>query len=80
MTPEVRAACAPRMHADAAVGQWNRFRIRMVGEVLNVWLNDKHVLVDARLPGVPASGPIALQCHGCPIEFTNVMIERLESK
>ena len=80
MTPEVRAACAPRMHADAAVGQWNRFRIRMVGEVLNVWLNDKHVLVDARLPGVPASGPIALQCHGCPIEFTNVMIERLVSK
>ncbi len=80
MPAAVRAACAPRVHADAPVGQWNRFRIRMVGEVLNVWLNDKHVLIDATLPGVPKSGPIALQCHGCPIEFTNVMIERLDAK
>ena len=79
MSPEVRAAVTPRMPADAPIGQWNRFRIRMVGEVLNVWLNDKHVIVDARLPGVPRSGPIALQCHGCPVEFTNVMIERLDA-
>jgi len=45
-----------------------------------VWLNGKHVIVDARLPGVAKEGPIALQSHGCPVEFTNVMIERLDSK
>jgi hypothetical protein len=50
----------------------------MVGETLNVWLNGKRVIVDARLPGVARQGPIALQSHGCPIEFYNVMIQRLD--
>ena len=80
MPAEVRAAVTPRMNADAPVGQWNRFRIRMVGDLLNVWLNGKHVIVDAHLPGVAKEGPIALQSHGCPIEFTNVMIERLDGR
>jgi hypothetical protein len=78
MPAEVRAAVTPKHAADAPVGQWNRFRIRMVGEILNAWLNGKHVIVDARLPGVPKSGPIALQSHGCPIEFYNVSIQRLD--
>jgi opacity protein-like surface antigen len=78
MPAEVRAAVTPKMQADAPIGEWNRFRIRMVGETLNVWLNGKHVIVDARLPGVAKSGPIALQSHGCPIEFYNVMIQRLD--
>ena len=78
MPAEVRAAVTPKMAADAPVGQWNRFRIRMVGETLNVWLNGTHVIVDARLPGVAKQGPIALQSHGCPIEFYNVMIQRLD--
>ncbi len=80
MPPEVRAAVTPRVNADAPIGEWNRFRIRMVGETLNVWLNDKEVIIDAKLPGVPKSGPIALQCHGCPIDFTNVMVRRLDKK
>jgi hypothetical protein len=80
MSADVRAAVTPRLNADAPVGQWNRFRIRMVGEVLNVWLNGKHVIIDATLPGVAKEGPIALQSHGCPIEFTNVMIERLGAR
>ncbi|MSR40940.1 MAG: DUF1080 domain-containing protein [Phycisphaerales bacterium] len=74
MSAEVHAACTPRVNADNPVGQWNRFKIRMQGEVLNVWLNDKHVLINATLPGVAARGPLALQCHGSSIEFTNVMI------
>jgi hypothetical protein len=78
MPAEIRAAVTPRMKADAPIGEWNRFRIRMVGETLNVWLNGKHVIVDARLPGVAKEGPIALQSHGCPIEFYNVMIQRLD--
>jgi hypothetical protein len=78
MPAEVRAGVTPKMPADAPVGEWNRFRIRMVGETLNVWLNDKHVIVDARLPGVAKQGPIALQSHGCKIDFYNVMIQRLD--
>lgn len=78
MPAEVRAAVTPRVPADAPIGEWNRFRIRMVGETLNVWLNGKHVIVDANLPGVAKEGPIALQSHGCPIEFTNLMVQRLD--
>jgi hypothetical protein len=80
MPAAVRAAVTPREAADAPVGEWNRFRIRMVGETLNVWLNGKHVIVDANLPGVAKEGPVALQSHGCPIEFYNVMIQRLDRK
>ena len=80
MPAEVRAAVTPKKNADAPVGQWNRFRVRMVGDVLNVWNNGEHVIVDARLPGVAKEGPIALQSHGCPIEFYNVMIQRLDGK
>ena len=78
MPAEVRAAVTPKKNADAPVGQWNRFRIRMVGDVLNVWNNGEHVIVDAKLPGIAKEGPIALQSHGCPIEFYNVMIQRLD--
>lgn len=77
MPPEVRAGATPRECADAPVGRWNRFRIRMVSDVLNVWLNGKHIIVDAKLPGVPEAGPIALQSHGCPIDFSNVMVQKL---
>ncbi len=76
--PEVRAACTPKEKSDAAIGQWNRFRIRMRGDTLNVWLNDKHVIVDAHLPGVPASGPIGLQKHGSAVEWGNVMVRQLK--
>ncbi len=80
MSDAVRAACTPRENADNPVGSWNRFRIRMQGETLNVWLNGKHVIIDAQLPGVAARGAVALQCHGSPIDFTNVMIMDLPSK
>jgi hypothetical protein len=36
----------------------------MKGDYLTVVLNDKLVLNNAQLPGVPAQGPIALQHHG----------------
>jgi hypothetical protein len=40
-------------------------------------LNGKTVLDNARLPGVPADGPIALQHHGAPIEFANIYMREL---
>ena len=77
MPPEVRAACTPRAKADRPVGEWNRFVIRMVGDRLTVDLNGTRVIDGARLPGVPARGPVALQSHGCPIEFQNVFVRPL---
>ncbi|MDA1105548.1 MAG: DUF1080 domain-containing protein [Planctomycetota bacterium] len=78
LAPDARAACTPKAKADAPIGQWNRFRIRMQGEVLNVWLNDQHVIVDATLAGVPSTGPIGLQKHGSAVDWGNVMVRRLE--
>lgn len=71
---ETRAQCTPKIAADAPIGQWNRFHITMRGDVVNVVLNGKPVIVDARLPSVPARGPIALQNHGSPLEFANLYV------
>ena len=78
MQTEVRAACTPKMNADKKVGEWNRFRIRMVGDVLNVWENGQHVIVDAKLPDVPARGPIALQSHHSGIDFANIYVREVK--
>lgn len=75
MPPEVKAGVTPKMRADKPIGEWNYMEITMKGEVLNVRLNGKHVIVDARLPGVPAEGPIALQSHGQAIDFANLWIK-----
>jgi hypothetical protein len=74
---EVKAAVTPKMNADAPLGQWNRFKIRMKGDRLTVHLNDKLVIDNAQLPGVPATGPIALQHHGDPVQFRNLFIREL---
>lgn len=77
MLDAVRASCTPRVAADAAAGQWNRFLIRMQGDVLNVWLNGQQVIDHAELPGVPREGPIGLQSHGSAIEFANLFLRPL---
>lgn len=75
--PEVRAGVTPRVNADAPIGQWNRFVITMKGDRLTVVLNGTTVIEGARLPGVAESGPIALQAHGSPIQFANLLIREL---
>ena len=74
MPATTRAAATPLACADRPVGEWNAFRISMVGETLNVHLNGQHVLVDCVLPGVPNSGPIGLQAHGSGIQFTDILV------
>ncbi|MHC4990738.1 MAG: family 16 glycoside hydrolase, partial [Planctomycetota bacterium] len=78
MPTAVRAAATPSKVADAPIGEWNRFVITMRGDRLTVELNGTTVIDDAALPGVPESGPIALQRHGDPIQFANVYIRELE--
>lgn len=70
--------------ADRPIGDWNRFRIRMVGDRVSVWLNGVNVVdavplencLDTRMP-IPFRENIQLQCHGDPIEFRNVFIREL---
>jgi len=77
LPPEVRAAAVPRVKADRPVGEWNRFHITMKGDRLTVILNDQKVIDNARVPGIPPRGPIALQHHGDPIQFANLYIREL---
>ena len=61
---KVRAGVTPKTQADKPVGDWNAFEITLRGEKLTVVLNDITVIEDAELPGIPTTGPIALQHHG----------------
>ena len=78
MSAEIRAGCTPDVRADAPPGQWNRFHITMKGDRITVNLNGKVVIENARLPGVPESGPIGLQMHGEPIQFANLYVRELQ--
>jgi len=76
--PAIRAGLTPKLKADKPIGQWNRFLITMRGARLTVVLNDKTVIENAQLPGVPAEGPIAMQHHGDPIQFANIYVRELK--
>ena len=74
----------PLVLADKAFGQWNEFRIRMVGDRVTVRLNDKLVVDNARLDNfwkrkepLPKKGPIQLQTHGGEIRWRNVFLREI---
>lgn len=74
----------PLVAADRPFGQWNRFRIRMIGERVSIHLNDQLVVDHARLENyfnrslpVPARGPIQLQTHGGEIRWRNLFIREI---
>jgi hypothetical protein len=77
MPADVRKACIPLKKADKPFGEWNRFEITMRDDRVTVVLNGELVIDKARLPGVPATGPIGLQHHGDPVEFSNLSIKEL---
>ncbi len=74
----------PLVLADKPFGEWNKFRILMVGSRVSVWLNDKLVVdhanlenyYDRKLP-IPAKGPIELQTHGGEIRWRNIFIREI---
>jgi hypothetical protein len=74
----------PLVLADNPFGEWNRFRIIMIGENVTVHLNDQLVVDFARMENyfnrkrpVPAEGPIQLQTHGGEIRWRNVFIREI---
>jgi hypothetical protein len=74
----------PYVLADNPFGEWNRFRIRMVGEHVTVWMNDQLTVKevpldnfwDRKQPVFPV-GPIQLQTHGGEIRWRNVFIKEI---
>lgn len=89
MAPEVRAAAVPKVNADRHIGEWNSFEITVRGDRMTVVLNGKLVIDNARLPEIPARGPIGLQHHGAMadgrwtsppalIQFRNIYIKELK--
>ncbi len=74
----------PLVKADNPVGQWNTFRIKMIGARVWVWFNGK-LTVDGQIldnyfdrskPLMPR-GPIELQTHGSEIRFRNVYLREI---
>jgi len=61
---EVRRGVTPKTIADNNIGEWNTFRIEMVGDRLTIDLNGLRIIENAELPGIPEKGAIALQHHG----------------
>ena len=83
----------PKVLADKPFGQWNSFRIIMVGERVTIWLNGKLIVEHARLNNfwdrksplgkqkpVIRRGPIELQTHGGEIRWRNIFIREIESE
>lgn len=74
----------PSKCADKPVGQWNTFRIKMVGEKVTVWLNDELVVDNVVLENywerdkpIYPTGQIELQNHGNTLYFKNIHLREL---
>ena len=77
---------APTVLADKKPGEWNTFFIRMVGEKVSIWLNDKRIVDRVKLENywdksgaVPLAraDQIELQHHGSELFFKNMYIREL---
>jgi len=76
----------PLVLADKPFGEWNQFRITMIGDKVTVYLNDKLVVDNATLanyfekdkPPFPV-GPIQLQTHGGEIRWRNIFLREISS-
>ncbi len=75
----------PLVVADQKVGEWNTFRIRMVGDRVSVWLNDELVtdnvilenFWDRSQPIFPIE-QIELQAHGSKVAYRDIYIKEIE--
>ncbi|MFK7884525.1 MAG: DUF1080 domain-containing protein [Phycisphaerales bacterium] len=90
----VYEAVAPTEMAVNPAGEWNTYRIRLVGDTLDVWLNGKHIhdatKIDDRgffrnenqplpLNTRATTGYISIQDHGQPFRYRNIRIKDLSN-
>ena len=90
--PKGGAGKDPKVLADKPLGQWNSFRIIMVGNIVTITLNDKLVVekaplnnywdrktpIEKRKPLIE-EGPIQLQTHGGEIRWRNIYLKELSA-
>lgn len=74
----------PLVRADKPFGEWNHFRILVVGERVTVHLNDQLVVDHARMENfwdrakpLFARGPLQLQTHGGEIRWRNIFLREI---
>jgi hypothetical protein len=74
----------PLKFADKPIGQWNSFRIKMVGEKVWVWFNGELVVDDVTLENywerskpIYPTGQIELQHHGSTLWFKNIYLREI---
>lgn len=74
----------PIKNADKPVGEWNAFRIKMVGDKVWVWLNGELVVDNVTMENywerdkpIYPTGQIELQNHGNTLYFKNIYIREL---
>ena len=74
----------PLAPADRPIGEWNRMRIKMVGEQVTVHLNNQLVVDDVVMENywnrdkrIYPEGQIELQSHSTPLYFKNVFIREI---
>jgi hypothetical protein len=74
----------PLMRADNPIGEWNTFRIKMIGDRVTVWLNGKLVTDNVvmenywdRKRPIYEREQIELQNHNHPLYFRNIFIKEL---
>lgn len=79
-----KGAKDPLAVADRPIGEWNTFRIIMIGEKVTVYLNDVLVVDNVPLENywdrskpIYPSGQIELQNHNSPLWFKNVFIREI---
>ncbi|NPA36930.1 MAG: DUF1080 domain-containing protein [Chlorobi bacterium] len=75
----------PLVVADNPIGDWNTFRIKIIGDKVTVYLNGQLVVDnvtmenywDRSIPLFP-TGPIELQAHGTNLAFRDIYIKELK--
>lgn len=77
----------PLKVADNPVGDWNSFRILMIGEKVTIWLNGVLVVNNVTLENfwnrsIPIfpKGPIELQAHGTDLAFRDIYVREISEK
>ena len=76
----------PTARADNPPGQWNRFRILMIGDKVTVFLNNVLVVQDVTMENywerdkpIYPLGQIELQHHGSHLKFKNIYLREIKA-
>jgi len=77
----------PSKVADNPVGDWNTFRIIMIGEKVSVWLNGELVVDNVTMENfwnrktpIFPKGSIELQAHGTDLAFRDIYVREISEK